>query len=193
MATVIDPICGMRIEADDAAAIAEYEGQTHYFCSEACRDGFVSEPSAHGAPGPAGTDAAERGAGRGPHLLTSWRSGRGHPPADRAARGERRGDRLLPSRRRTRCQRSGAHTRDRREESRPTSTTPYLRTSRRRPRPVLCPGLLPRSLPLRASSQARLTRSSRALRSADVRSEWPRRDDASRQSLLVRCWGWRGP
>jgi YHS domain-containing protein len=57
MATVIDPVCGMRIEADDAAAIAEYEGQTHYFCSEACRDIFVSEPSAHGAPGPAGTDA----------------------------------------------------------------------------------------------------------------------------------------
>ncbi len=57
MATVIDPVCGMRIEADDAAAIAEYEGQTHYFCSEACRDIFVSEPSAHGAPGLAGTDA----------------------------------------------------------------------------------------------------------------------------------------
>ncbi|MFL5981642.1 MAG: YHS domain-containing protein [Gaiellaceae bacterium] len=57
MATVIDPICGMRIEADDAAAIAEHEGQTHYFCSEACRDIFVSDPSAHGAPPPAGTDA----------------------------------------------------------------------------------------------------------------------------------------
>jgi hypothetical protein len=28
MATVIDPVCGMRIEADDAAAIAEQEGQT---------------------------------------------------------------------------------------------------------------------------------------------------------------------
>ena len=53
MATVIDPVCGMRIEADDAAAIAEQEGQTYYFCSEACRDIFVSAPSAHEAPSPA--------------------------------------------------------------------------------------------------------------------------------------------
>ena len=57
MPTVIDPVCGMRIEADDAAAVAEHRGQTHYFCSEACRDIFVSDPSGHGAPAPAGTDA----------------------------------------------------------------------------------------------------------------------------------------
>jgi adenylate cyclase len=57
MATVIDPVCGMRIEADDAAAIAEHEGQAYYFCSEACRDIFVSAPSAQGAPGRARTDA----------------------------------------------------------------------------------------------------------------------------------------
>ena len=42
MATVIDPVCGMGTEADDAAAIAEQEGQTYYFCSEACRDIFIS-------------------------------------------------------------------------------------------------------------------------------------------------------
>ena len=29
MPAVIDPICGMRIEADDAAAIAERDGQTY--------------------------------------------------------------------------------------------------------------------------------------------------------------------
>src|ERR1041384_4441208 len=57
MATVIDPVCGMRIEADDAAAIAEREGQTYYFCSEACRNIFVSAPSAHAAPRLADTDA----------------------------------------------------------------------------------------------------------------------------------------
>ena len=57
MTTVIDPVCGMRIEADDAAAIAEKAGQTYYFCSEACRDIFVSAPSAHGAPGLADTHA----------------------------------------------------------------------------------------------------------------------------------------
>jgi adenylate cyclase len=57
MATVIDPVCGMRIEADDAAAIGEREGQTYYFCSEACRDIFVSARSGHGAPSLADTDA----------------------------------------------------------------------------------------------------------------------------------------
>lgn len=57
MTTVIDPVCGMRIEADDAAAVGERDGQTYYFCSEACRDIFVSAPSAGGAPGRAATDA----------------------------------------------------------------------------------------------------------------------------------------
>lgn len=57
MPTVIDAVCGMRIEADDAAAIAEHEGQTYYFCSEGCRDIFVSDPSARGSAAPAGADA----------------------------------------------------------------------------------------------------------------------------------------
>jgi YHS domain-containing protein len=42
MAMVIDPICGMRIDSDDAVATAEYEGLTYYFCSEICRDVFVA-------------------------------------------------------------------------------------------------------------------------------------------------------
>src|SRR5690349_22590525 len=58
MATVIDPVCGMRIEADDAAAVGEKDGQTYYFCSEACRDIFVSGSSARRAARyPADTDA----------------------------------------------------------------------------------------------------------------------------------------
>jgi adenylate cyclase len=54
---VIDPICGMRIEADDAAATAEHEGQSYFFCSEGCRDVFLSSPSAYGARAPTATDA----------------------------------------------------------------------------------------------------------------------------------------
>src|SRR6185437_12893400 len=57
MPAVIDPMCGMRIEADNAAATAERDGQTYYFCSEGCRDIFVSDPSAQGPPASAGTDA----------------------------------------------------------------------------------------------------------------------------------------
>jgi Cu+-exporting ATPase len=44
MAMVIDPVCGMRIDPDDAAAEVEHAGTTYYFCSEACRNLFVSSP-----------------------------------------------------------------------------------------------------------------------------------------------------
>lgn len=44
MAMVIDPVCGMRIDPDDAAADVEHGGTTYYFCSEACRDVFVANP-----------------------------------------------------------------------------------------------------------------------------------------------------
>jgi adenylate cyclase len=57
MRVVIDPVCGMRIEEDDAAATAEYDGQTYYFCSQACHDVFVSDPAAYGASSPSGTGA----------------------------------------------------------------------------------------------------------------------------------------
>jgi YHS domain-containing protein len=49
VAMVTDPVCGMRIEADDAAATAEHDGRTYYFCSEACRDAFVADPAAYAA------------------------------------------------------------------------------------------------------------------------------------------------
>jgi Cu+-exporting ATPase len=55
MAMVIDPVCGMRIQADDAAATAEYDGQTYYFCSQACHDVFVADPSVYGARSLTGT------------------------------------------------------------------------------------------------------------------------------------------
>jgi Cu+-exporting ATPase len=44
MATVKDLVCGMDIDPDSAAATAEYNGQTYYFCSVACHDKFVAEP-----------------------------------------------------------------------------------------------------------------------------------------------------
>lgn len=47
MHMVTDPVCGMRIDADDAAATAEYEGKTYYFCSQICHDAFVADPAAY--------------------------------------------------------------------------------------------------------------------------------------------------
>jgi Cu+-exporting ATPase len=46
---VTDLVCGMRIDTDDAAATAEHEGRTYFFCSEACRDAFVADPAAYAA------------------------------------------------------------------------------------------------------------------------------------------------
>src|SRR5918996_744457 len=44
MAMVIDPVCGMRIDTEDAVAAAEHEGTTYYFCSEACHAAFLADP-----------------------------------------------------------------------------------------------------------------------------------------------------
>jgi P-type Cu+ transporter len=44
MAMATDPVCGMRIDTDDAVATAEYEGTIYYFCSQPCHDAFVDDP-----------------------------------------------------------------------------------------------------------------------------------------------------
>jgi len=44
MATVKDPVCGMDIDPDSAAATAEYKGKTYDFCSTICHEKFKSEP-----------------------------------------------------------------------------------------------------------------------------------------------------
>jgi Cu+-exporting ATPase len=49
MAMVTDPVCGMRIDSEDAAATAEHRGATYYFCSQACHDAFVGDPGAYTA------------------------------------------------------------------------------------------------------------------------------------------------
>jgi uncharacterized protein len=36
----IDPVCGMQVEMANAAARAEHDGETFYFCSDRCRDRF---------------------------------------------------------------------------------------------------------------------------------------------------------
>jgi len=48
-----DPVCGMTIDEEAAAARQDYEGTTYYFCSEACRLAFQREPERHAGP-PAG-------------------------------------------------------------------------------------------------------------------------------------------
>lgn len=47
---VTDPVCGMQIRAEGAAAREEHDGQTFYFCSQACHDTFVADPHRYGHP-----------------------------------------------------------------------------------------------------------------------------------------------
>lgn len=41
---VTDPVCGMEIDEEQAAAAIEHDGSTYYFCSESCRDQFAADP-----------------------------------------------------------------------------------------------------------------------------------------------------
>ena len=45
MAQVVDPVCGMTIDSQSASATAEYQGQTYYFCSPACKKAFEKDPA----------------------------------------------------------------------------------------------------------------------------------------------------
>jgi len=40
----IDPVCGMEIITDEAAAQTTYEGQTYYFCAPGCKVQFDQNP-----------------------------------------------------------------------------------------------------------------------------------------------------
>lgn len=44
-AEAVDPVCGMTVAVEGAAATAEHEGRTYYFCCPHCRAAFVAEPA----------------------------------------------------------------------------------------------------------------------------------------------------
>jgi YHS domain-containing protein len=44
MSQVKDPVCGMVIDSEHAAASTTFEGQQIYFCSEQCRRDFEANP-----------------------------------------------------------------------------------------------------------------------------------------------------
>ncbi len=56
---VVDPVCGMEIDAATAAASFQLAGTTHYFCSEACSTEFQRRlAAAAGLPGSSGAAGA---------------------------------------------------------------------------------------------------------------------------------------
>lgn len=44
MAVVTDPVCGMEINPETAAARSDHNGRTFHFCSEGCRKAFEADP-----------------------------------------------------------------------------------------------------------------------------------------------------
>ncbi len=46
---VTDPVCGMSIDPDTAAATRQYQGQTYFFCSNGCATSFDKDPARYTA------------------------------------------------------------------------------------------------------------------------------------------------
>jgi len=45
MAMAVDPVCGRELKRADAAAAVDHHGVVYYFCSQACHEQFVADPS----------------------------------------------------------------------------------------------------------------------------------------------------
>ena len=54
-----DPVCGMDVDEQTAAATAEYQGTTYYFCAPGCKKAFEKEPEKYvqNAPETSGHDS----------------------------------------------------------------------------------------------------------------------------------------
>ncbi|HEU5234768.1 MAG TPA: heavy metal translocating P-type ATPase [Terriglobales bacterium] len=50
--TSIDPVCGMTVHLDNAAAVREYAGKQYYFCCAHCAQKFEAHPQQYLAPKP---------------------------------------------------------------------------------------------------------------------------------------------
>lgn len=52
--TQTDPVCGMKVDDQNAAAQSTYEGKTSYFCSTECKDKFDANPQQYSSKKAAG-------------------------------------------------------------------------------------------------------------------------------------------
>lgn len=42
---VLDPVCGMRFDVEEAAGESTYERETYYFCGTGCKRAFDEDPA----------------------------------------------------------------------------------------------------------------------------------------------------
>jgi Cu+-exporting ATPase len=54
MATQTDPVCGMKVDDQKAAAQSTYEGKTYYFCCAGCKGKFDQNPQQYASQKAAG-------------------------------------------------------------------------------------------------------------------------------------------
>ncbi len=47
-----DPVCGMDVTPEKAAAKSEVGGQTYHFCSQSCKQKFDQNPQRYTSPQP---------------------------------------------------------------------------------------------------------------------------------------------
>ncbi|MFQ5813473.1 MAG: YHS domain-containing protein [Anaerolineae bacterium] len=45
-----DPVCGMEVDEEQAAAKVKYQDQPYYFCSPVCRLAFEKDPEKYVRP-----------------------------------------------------------------------------------------------------------------------------------------------
>ncbi len=45
-----DPVCGMEVDEQKAAATMDYKGKTYYFCALGCKVAFEKEPEKYLQP-----------------------------------------------------------------------------------------------------------------------------------------------
>jgi Cu+-exporting ATPase len=45
MASAVDPVCGRELKRADAAGAVDHHGAVYFFCSEACKEQFVADPT----------------------------------------------------------------------------------------------------------------------------------------------------
>ena len=48
--TMTDPVCGMTVDPDTAAASTEIDGNIYYFCSKGCLRSFMADPTQYVTP-----------------------------------------------------------------------------------------------------------------------------------------------
>jgi Cu+-exporting ATPase len=49
MAMQTDPVCGMQVDEQKAAAKSQHQGRTYYFCSNDCKRKFDQQPQQYAA------------------------------------------------------------------------------------------------------------------------------------------------